>query len=300
MNSHSVSLRDTECFIPVEDGLRVWTRCLGGGSPDERAPIIVLHGGPGIPHDYLENLAALASPIQRLVFYDQLGCGHSDCPDEPQRWRLPRFVTEIDQVRQALGLERVVLLGQSWGGMLAIEYALMQPQGLIGLILANSTASAPLFAAETQRLRAMLPPEIQTILTYHENAGTTDHAAYQTAMGAFYARHVIRLHPMPECVQRAFNQAGQPYGVMWGASEFNLTGNLKEWDRTDRLGEIRVPTLLISGEYDESTPAINRALQRGLPDARWVMLDNCSHLAHVEAPDQYQQAVRDFLDSLPR
>ena len=103
---------------------------------------------------------------------------------------------------------------------------------------------------------------------------------------------------MPDFVQRSFDRIGQPYGVMWGPSEFHITGNLAHWDRTDRLAEIQLPTLLISGEHDESTRAINRALQRGIPGARWVLMQGCSHLAHVEAPERYLGAVQDFLDSL--
>lgn len=288
---------DEQRFIAVEDGLRVWTRRLGGGAADERAPLLVLHGGPGFPHDYLEKLAALAGPRQSVVFYDQLGCGRSDCPDEPERWRLPRFVTEIDSVRAALRLDRVVLLGQSWGGMLAIEYALTQPVGLVGLVLSNSTSSAPLWGAEAQRLRADLPHDVQATLTRHEAAGTTDSPEYRAAIEVFYARHVIRV-PMPDSVRRSFDRLGQPYFVMWGPSEFHITGNLADWDRTQRLAEIRVPTLLISGEHDESTPAVNRVLQRGIPGAQWTLLEGCSHLAHVEMPERYLRVVEDFLDSL--
>ncbi len=289
---------DEQRFVSVEDGMRVWTRRLGGDGENQRAPLMVLHGGPGFPHDYLENLAVLASPRQAVVFYDQLGCGRSDCPDAPGRWRLPRFVTEIDYVRRALGLDTVVLLGQSWGGMLAIEYALTQPVGLIGLILSNATASAPLWGAEAQRLRTDLPLDVQATLARHEAAGTTDSAEYKGAMEVFYSRHVLRLKTMPDFVRRSFDRLGQPYGVMWGPSEFHITGNLAHWDRTARLGEIRLPTLLISGEHDESTPAINRALQRGIPGAQWVLMEGCSHLAHVEAPERYLRIVQDFLDSL--
>lgn len=289
---------DQERFVSVEDGLRVWTRRVGGGGDAERPPLLVLHGGPGVPHDYLENLAALASTRQTVVFYDQLGCGRSDRPDDPDHWRFPRFVAEIDVVRTALGLNRVALLGQSWGGMLAIEYLLGKPAGVAGLILSNSTASAPLWGAEADRLRADLPVDVQSTLARHEAAGTTDSPEYKAAMDVFYARHVIRVQPMPDFVQRSFDNIGQPYGVMWGPSEFYITGNLASWDRTARLGEIRVPTLLISGEYDESTPIINRALQQGIPGARWVLLDGCSHLTHVEAPERYCAVVADFLDSL--
>lgn len=298
-----MSSADTQSILPRqahqvtgELGDQVWACAIGGGAGLERTPLLILHGGPGVPHDYLENLEALASPEQRVIFYDQLGCGRSDQPDDPRRWQLPRFVAEIDTVRTALGLETVVILGQSWGGMLAIEYALTQPPGLQGLILANSTASAPLWGEEASRLRAQLSTDVRAVLDQHEAAGSTDSAAYQAAMLEFYRQHVIRLETWPEPVQRAFEKIGQPYGVMWGPSEFYITGNLKDWDRTERLSAIQVPTLLISGEFDESTPRINQALLSGLPDAEWTLLEGCSHLAHVEAPVPYRAAVQAFLD----
>jgi proline-specific peptidase len=209
-----MNLREEQGFVPVEDGYRVWYWSVGGGGPAERIPLLLLHGGPGAPHDYLENLKGLASPNQRVVFYDQLGCGRSDKPDEPQRWRVPRFVSEVDRVRKALGLRRIHILGQSWGGMLAIEYALTQPPGLASLILASSTPSAPLWAAEANRLRAELPPEVQQTLAHHEAAGTTDSPDYHNAMTVFYDRHVIRVKPMPDYVQRSFDAIGQVYLTM--------------------------------------------------------------------------------------
>jgi proline-specific peptidase len=299
-NAQAAGLPEHEQRIAVEQGNHVWTRSIGGGNPSERTPLLILHGGPGVPHDYLQGLEALASERQRLIFYDQLGCGRSDCPDDPARWQLPRFVAEVDLVRQALGLEQVVILGQSWGGMLAIEYALGQPAGLQGLILANSTASARLWGEETSRLRAALSAEVRAVLDQHEVAGTTDSQAYQAAMLEFYRRHVIRLEHWPGPVQRAFEQIGQPYGVMWGPSEFHITGNLQDWDRTSRLGEIQVPTLLISGEYDESTPRINQSMLDALPNAEWRLLEGCSHLAHVEAPGPYLAVVGEYLDRLDR
>ena len=233
-----------------------------------------------------------------MVFYDQLGCGRSDCPDETQRWRLPRFVAEIDYVRRALQLERLVLLGQSWGGMLALEYSLTRPSGLKGMILANSLASVSLFENEVHRLRSLLPAAVQATLDRHEAEGTTDSAEYQSAMKVFYGRHVVRTQPIPDFVQHSFDHIGQPYRVMWGPSELKVTGNLKGWDCSSRLREVDLPVLLISGEHDESTPLVNRSMKDGIRGAQWVLLEGCSHLAHVEAPERFSQAVRDFLARL--
>lgn len=291
-----MTIREEEGYIPVEDGYKVWYRSVGGnGDKDEQIPLLLLHGGPGALHDYLENLQALATETRRVIFYDQLGCGRSDQPDEPERWRIPRFVDEVGMVRRALRLERVHILGQSWGGMLAIEYALTQPEGLVSLILSNTLSSMPLWIAEANRLRAELPSDVQATLTRHEEAGTTDSEEYEQAMTVFYDRHVIRIQPMPDFVQRSFSGMGQVYHTMNGPSEFHVIGVIKDWDRTDRLGEIHVPTLIISGRYDESTPTINEVLQRGIPGSEWVVLENSSHLAHVEEPELYMETVRNFL-----
>ncbi|MDQ2716630.1 MAG: proline iminopeptidase-family hydrolase [Chloroflexota bacterium] len=288
-----MSIREQEGFVPV-DGYRVWYRIVGGGGEHEQIPLMLLHGGPGAPHDYLENLEALASDTRRVIFYDQLGCGRSDQPDDTSLWRVERFVEELATMRRELGLERVHILGQSWGGMLAIEYMLTRPQGVASLILSNTTSSIPMWVAEANRLRADLPPEVNATLLRHEEAGTTDSAEYQEAMQLFYERHVARV-PLPDYVQRAFDNISPVYYYMNGPSEFHVIGPIKDWDRTDRLHEIQVPTLILSGRYDESTPAINEVMRRGIAGSEWVVLENSSHLSNVEEPELYMQTVRTFL-----
>ena len=292
----STHLNVEEGFVPVEDGFRVWYRSIGGGAEHESVPLLCLHGGPGVPHDYIENMALMASETRRVIFYDQLGCGFSDLPEDTARWQIPRFVTELATVRQELGLEHVHILGQSWGGMLAIEYALTQPQGLESLILANTASSMPLWIAEANRLREQLPPEVNAALLKHEADGTTDDPEYQEAMMVFYDRHVIRIQPMPEFVQRGFDRLSQPvYYTMNGPSEFHVIGTIKDWDRTDRLAEIHLPTLIVSGRYDESTPVINEIMHKGIADSEWVVFEQSSHLAHAEEPELYMQTVLAFL-----
>ncbi len=289
-------MREQEGFIPVIGEHRVWYRIVGGGADHENIPLMTLHGGPGVGHDYLENLAALASDTRRVILYDQLGCGRSDQPDDPSLWRVDRFVEELAIIRRELGLDKVHLLGQSWGGMLAIEYALTQPDGLVSLILASSLSSTPLYIAEANRLRSALPLDVQATLERHEAAGTTDDSEYQKAMRVFYKRHVIRVVPMPAHVKRSMKQAGQVYFTMWGPSEFHATGILKDWDRTDRLSEIRVPTFITSGRYDECTPRINEVLHKGIVGSEWVIFENSSHMAHVEEPELYMTTVRSFIE----
>lgn len=287
-----------EQFIPV-DGHRIWTRRVGTSSSPERLPIVLLHGGPGVPSDYLEPLEALAADGREVIRYDQLGCGRSDHPDDPSLLQVERFVAELAQVRESLGLERIHLYGQSWGGMLALEVALSGAEGLASLVLSNAPASMPLWAAETGRLRRQLPKAVQAVLDEHEQAGSTDSPAYQQAMMIFYQRHVCRLDPWPDCLLRSFaSMEADPrvYQAMCGPSEFHITGSLRQWDVTARLNEIRQPTLVISGQHDEATPTITEAVHRGIPGSEWVVLDDCSHLCHLEQPRHYNTLLSAFFD----
>jgi len=219
------------------------------------------------------------------------------------RWTVPLFVEELGVVRQALGLERVHILGQSWGGMLGMEYALTQPPGLVSLTVADSPASMPQWVAEANRRRAELPFDIQATLLKHEVAGTTDAPAYQEAMLVFYRRHVCRLDPWPECLNRTFDklaQAPEVYNTMNGPSEFHVIGVIKDWDIVDRLGEIQAPTLVISGRYDEATPAIAETVHRGIPGSEWVLFEHSAHTPHLEESDRFLQVVAGFLDRCER
>jgi len=274
------------------DGYQVWYRRVGNGG----IPLLTLHGGPGAGHDYLEPLEGLATD-RSVIFYDQLGCGKSDQPDDRSLWRIERFVAEVNTVRQALGLEQIHLLGQSWGGWLAIEYMLSHPQGVVSLILASTSASLPQFVAETTRLKAELPLEIYQTLQRYEAMGDYHHPDYEAAVLEFYKRHVCRLDPWPEPLLRTVaNLNGNAvYETMNGPNEFIVIGNLKNWDRTDRLSEITVPTLITVGHYDELTPTCAETLHRGIPNSRTVIFEESAHLAHLEEADRYLQVVADFI-----
>ena len=274
------------------DGYQIWYRRIGDGG----IPLLTLHGGPGAGHDYLEPLEKLATD-RSVIFYDQLGCGKSDQPDNRSLWRMERFVAEVHTVRQALGLEQVHLLGQSWGGWLAIEYMLSRPQGVVSLILASTSASLPQFVAETTRLKTELPLEIHQTLQRYEALGDYRHPDYEAAVLEFYKRHVCRLDPWPDPLLRTVANLtnNAVYETMNGPNEFIVIGNLKDWDRADRLGEISAPTLITVGRYDELTPACAETLHRGIPNSRMVIFEESAHLAHMEEPDKYCQAVADFM-----
>jgi proline-specific peptidase len=294
----STTIPAREGYIPFHD-YKVWYRVVGEAEAPGKLPLLTLHGGPGAAHDYLEPLEAVAATGRRVIFYDQLGCGKSDHPHNPSLWTVPLFVEEVGVVREALGLERIHLLGQSWGGMLAMEYALTKPSGLHSLILADSLSSIPLWVAEADHLRADLPVGVQATLAKHEQAGTYDDKEYEEASLVYYKRHVCRAEPWPDCVMRTFDQmAADPevYRTMWGPTEFLATGNLGDWDITPRLGEIGVPTMLFSGRYDEATPRVVQAMHDAIPGAEWVIFEQSSHMPHVEETERYLQVLSDYLD----
>jgi proline-specific peptidase len=294
---------------PVEEGYlpfrshKIWYRRTGQQQSAGKLPVLCLHGGPGASHDYLEPLEELASTGRQVILYDQLGGGDSDHPHDPSLWTVPLFVEELGVVRSLLRLDRVHLYGQSWGGMLAMEYMLTKPKGIASMTVSSSPASMRQWVVEANRLRAELPADVQATLLKHEEAGTTKDPAYQKAMMVFYQRHLCRLDPWPEELNRTFSgmmHNAEVYNTMNGPSEFHVIGNLKDWDITHRLGEIDVPTLVLSGRYDEATPAIAETVHRGIRGSEWVIFENSSHGPHLEERERHLQVLAEFLERLER
>jgi L-proline amide hydrolase len=288
----------TEGFAEFR-GHRTWYRVTGSldaGKP----PLVVLHGGPGCTHDYVDSFAGLADTGRAVVHYDQLGNGRSThLPDEdPGFWTVDLFLAELDNLLTHLGIrDRYHLLGQSWGGMLGAEHAATLPPGLRSLVIANSPASMMLWLDAAAGLRAALPQDVQDALIRHEQDGTTDSAEYAEATRAFYDRHVCRI-PWPDEVARSFAAIDDDptvYHAMNGPNEFLVIGSLKDWSIIDRLDRIAAPTFLVSGRYDEATPATVQPYADGIADVRWQIFENSSHMPHVEEKDACLQAVADFL-----
>jgi proline iminopeptidase len=274
-------------------GGSVWYKIVGDGPA---TPLVLLHGGPGAGHDYLEPMAALGDE-RPVVFYDQLGCGKSDIPDDTSLWEIGRFVQELAALRTALGLEQIHLLGQSWGGWLAIEYMLLKPEGIASLTLANTCASAAGFVAGARRRVAELPEDLRATIERCEAEGKTESAEYQAASFTFMQKHVCRVEPFPEYVMRTNANMGVTpvYGHMWGPSEFTMTGTLAAWDRRGQLAEISAPTLVVTGPYDEVTEDLAAELANGIPGARKVMIPNASHTPWIENPDAFFPELREHL-----
>lgn len=270
----------------------MWYRAVGSGG----VPVLLLHGGPGAGHDYLEPLEALAAQRQ-VVFYDQLGCGRSDRPEDTALWRIERFVAEVDEVRRALGLSRMHLFGHSWGGWLAIEYLLGRPAGVVSAILASTSASVPQFVAEATALKGQLPQDAQEVMGRHEATGDFTSPEYQAAVMEFYKRHLCRLEPWPACLMRSVeNLDGNPvYLTMNGPNEFTVVGNLKDWERRDRIHEIDVPTLITVGRYDEIPSACARTLHDGIRGSELAVFEQSSHVAMLEETTAYVRQLTNFL-----
>jgi pimeloyl-ACP methyl ester carboxylesterase len=188
-------------------------------------------------------------------------------------WTVETFLDQLRSVREGLGLHEIHLFGSSWGGMLALEYALTQPDGLASLVLNSTPTSAPRWAKETGRLAAGLDKE------------------------EFRRRHICLLDPEPDVLRRARAKFGkQVYETMWGPNEFTVTGALKDWDVIDRLGEIRLPTLITSGRHDECTPRLVEPLHTGIAGSEWVIFDGSAHMSYLEEPERYLQVVGEFLE----
>lgn len=281
-------------------GHRTWFR-VTGDLDSGRLPLIVAHGGPGCTHDYVDSFKDLAATGRAVVHYDQIGNGHSThLPDAPSEyWAVDLFLAELNNLIAHLGIRDYALLGQSWGGILGAEHAVRQPAGLKALIIANSPASMALWSEAANELRQALPAEVQATLQRHEDAGTTDSAEYRAASDVFYARHVCRVQPMPAEVARTFAAIDADptvYHAMNGPTEFHVIGSMRDWTIIDRLSRIQVPTLLISGRYDEATPATVQPFADGIADVQWQIFEQSSHMPHVEERDACMACVARFLE----
>jgi proline iminopeptidase len=284
-----------EGFAAVPGG-KVWYRIYGSG---DRTPLLLLHGGPGGRSCVFSVLAELAAD-RPLIIYDQLGSGRSERPTDTALWQTERFVDELAALREALGLTRLHLLGHSWGGTLATEYLLtMKPAGVESVILSSPLISTPRWIADANRLRSTLPEPVQEELDRCETASAVNEPSCQAAIDVFYERFVRgakTLPPIPDCEGVTSND--EIYQQMWGATEFSATGSLRDYDRSDRLGELRLPVLFIAGRHDEAAPETLVGFQRSIPGARLAVLEGSAHATYRTQTAEYVRIVRDFLEEV--
>ena len=278
-------------MIAVPGG-KVWFNRVGGGAG---LPLLAVHGGPGLPHGYLTSLKRLADE-REVIFWDQLGCGKSECPSDVQLWTMRRSVAEMDAVVRGLGLNRFHIFGNSWGGMLAQQYVLDTTSAAASLIISNSTASIPEFSDNVARLKSELDAATQSAIDSHEAAGTTHAAEYQAAIRTWNETYLCRNRPWPEELEDAFRHMGaEIFETMFGPSDFRIVGTIRNWDVVDRLAEITVPTLLLAGKYDECSPEHMREMHRRIAGSRFEFFESSSHLPFVEEPHRFDAVMREFL-----
>ena len=294
-------------MIPIQTPrgtFRVWTKRVGN-NPAKK--LLLLHGGPGATHEYFEVFDSYFPQTGiEYIYYDQLGSYYSDQPDDPELWEIPRFVEEVEQVRQALGLNRdnFYLLGQSWGGVLAIEYALKYQQHIKGLIISNMMASIPAYNEYAQRV--LMPAMDQKALAEIkaiEAAEDYGNPRYmELLMEHHYVQHLLRMPAAewPDPVKRTFKHLNQKiYIPMQGPSELGASGKLLHWDRTADLARIHVPTLVIGAQYDTMDPEHMKWMASAFPRGRYLFLPNGSHMALYDDQRAFFRGLLDFIRDAP-
>lgn len=283
----------TEDYIPVEDG-RVWYRIVG--AEKSGIPLICLHGGPGAAHDYLETLEGFS--VERpVIFYDQMGCGNSERPHDPEHWKIERFVEELVKVRKALDLPFIHLLGQSWGTILAAEYLFREKtEGVVSLIQSSPVMSFSRYVEDQRNALKKLPEDQQKVIYAAEARGDFTDPAYEELMMDFYREHLCRLDPWPDAMMRTMEKLDHGvYEYMQGPSEFTVTGTLRDYERTEDLKELALPVLYTCGEFDTCTPSTTEYFHRMTPGSEMIIFADASHEHHLEKPEEYLVKVGEFI-----
>jgi len=292
----SKELKPGSGFIQVPGG-RVWYNVVGTG---HRTPLLLLHGGPGASSYYLKPLAALGDD-RPVIFYDQLGGGHSDRPTDSTLWTMERYVEELKAVREALGLERVHIMGHSFGTLILADYLKTNPKGVRSAIFASPVLDVPGYIQDVALLLKQFPDSMQRVIADAEKNGTTNSAAYQNAMMDFYHAHVGRKLPWSADLDSTITELNPgPYVYMQGPSEFTITGTLKSYDQTASLKDIKVPTLFLSGQYDEAVPSRVQLFQRMTPGSKIEVVPNAAHMTMQDQPEAVLRILRDWFRRVER
>jgi proline iminopeptidase len=281
-------------LIQVDGKYKVWTKKIGNSA----VKMLTLHGGPGCTHEYFECFEDFLPQVGiEFYYYDQLGSVYSDQPKDTSLWTVDRFREEVEQVRVGLGLDDFYLYGQSWGGMLGIEYALKYQRHLKALIISNMTASIPSYVKHINELRQKFPREIIEILEKYEAKEDYSAQEYQDVMfNQLYLKHLCRINPWPEPLQRTFrNLSTQVYNTMQGPNEFVVTGTFKDWDRWNDLHKIKVPTLLSVACYDTMRVEDIQKMGRLIPNSRVCICENGSHLSMYDDQEAYFRDLIGFV-----
>jgi len=291
----NVHLVTEEGFVNVEGG-RVWYQVISAKKNKNALPLLVLHGGPGVPHTYLNVLKALASE-RPVIFYDQLGCGRSAVEKNDNRlWNLTRFERELETLVTKLRLNKFHLLGHSWGAALASEYAVKHPERLQSLILASPLLSTDLWQKDARKLIAQLAREVQSAILTNEAQGTTESQAYVDATEVYYHHFCCRMDVWPTDLSDALDHLNlDVYKTMWGPSEFTMNGNLKDFDQIPKLKALRMPMLITGGRFDEARPETLSYVVSQLSHAELITYEQSAHVAFLEEKEKYLSDLRQFI-----
>jgi proline-specific peptidase len=284
-----------EGYLHLKGG-KVWYRIVGTG---EKTPLLLLHGGPGVPSYYLNPIAALGKD-RPVIFFDQLGCGRSDRISDTALMTIDNYVEEVKDLRDSLGLKDYYIYGQSWGTILGTDFCLAHPEGIRALILSSSALSIKKWMEDAQKQIATLPDSLQQMIKVNEENKTYNSDDYQKALKVYYEKYVARKLPWSADIDSALNPAlmgTNVYMYMEGPSEFTITGTLKTYDRTPDLGKLKLPVLYIVGDNDEANPETTKYYQSLTPGARLAIIQNAGHLTMQDNALQHNQVLSAFLDS---
>ena len=281
-------------YFEMPDG-KIWYEVYGTGNS---TPLLLIHGGPG---GYMCGMFTIKNVCDNrsLIFYDQLGSGRSEITVDTTLWQLPYFVRNLDRLIDSLKINEVHLLGHSWGASIAVEYYLTDSTNKVkSMILAGPLLSTKLWIEDANYLRSQLPDSIQSVLSYHEKNGSIDSEEYLSATSYFYSRY-NQLQPIPENINCDNGKSNEAiYNYMWGPTEFYATGNLRDYDRIDRLDEINVPVLIIVGEYDEARPETMEKVKKLFPNAMLEVIKDAAHASFNDKPDEFNRIVDNFINSI--
>ncbi|KAI0081479.1 proline-specific peptidase [Panus rudis PR-1116 ss-1] len=274
-----------------------------GDTKSGKTPLIVLHGGPGATHLYVEDIAQLNQLFGiPVIFYDQIGNGQSTHLPEKKGdegfWTVQLFIDELNNLISELEIKEFDILGHSWGGMLAASFAITQPKGLRRLVLSSGVARMQDWVDSANRLKRLLPQDVQDALDKHEAAGTIDDPEYEAASTKFNEFATCRVIPWPEGFVKDNEEIAKDptvYHTMNGPTEFHITGSIKSFDITADLHKIIVPTLLTNGRWDGASDTVQKRFFLNIPKVKWVNFGNSSHTPHYEEPERYMDIVGTFL-----
>lgn len=273
---------------------KTYYRIVDGG---EETPIVLIHGGPGSTHNYMELLDSIADTGRKVISYDQIGCGNSYLDGHPELWTADTWINELISLRKYLGLNEVILLGQSWGGMLIIQYMIdRKPEGVKGIVLSSTLPSASLWAHEQHRLISFMSKEDQEAIHFAEKNNVWDRPEYIHANEVFMKLHCSDIKDTdPECLTRKKKSGSESYLYGWGPNEYNPTGSLKDFEYIDELYQITIPTLIMSGTNDLCTPLIAKTMFDNIPIAQWELFDGARHMCFAEDNDHYCEVLSRFV-----